>query len=60
MFKTMEDNIVEELKKFSDYIEHHLGHIVTRNADGGYELLDSFKNGKLLELYVRLRKNKIL
>lgn len=56
----MEDKILEELKKFSDYVEHHLGHIVKKNADGNYEFLDSFKNGKLLELYVRLRKNKIL
>ena len=56
----MDEKVLEELRKFADYVEHHLGHIVTRNADGGYELLDSFKHGKLLELYVKLRETKIL
>lgn len=56
----MEEKIMEELKKFSDYVEHNLGHIVTKNADGNYEFLDSFKHGKLLDLYVRLRENKII
>lgn len=56
----MEEKVIEELKKFSDYVEHHLEHIVTRNANGGYELRNAFKNGKLLELYIRLRNNKII
>jgi len=56
----MEENVKAELKKFSDYVEHHLGHIVTRDKNGNFELLDSFKNGKLLELYIKLRETKIL
>lgn len=56
----MEENVKIELKKFAEYVEHHLGHIITKNRDGNYELLDSFKNGKLLELYLKLREMKIL
>ena len=56
----MEENVKIELGKFAEYVEHHLGHIITKNRDGNYELLDSFKNGKLLELYLKLRETKIL
>ena len=55
----MNAEVIEELNKFALYIETHIGHIV--NIKGKEpELLDTFKNGKLVELYVKLRESKIL
>lgn len=51
------DETKAELRRFSDYIEHHI-HDITKSDRHSFK--DTFKNGKLLELYLRLRENKIL
>lgn len=52
------EEVKNELQKFSDYIEKYLPNIVKK--DGSFEFMDIFKNGGLLELYVKLRETKIL
>ena len=51
------DETKSELKRFSDYVEHHI-HDITKSDRSSFK--DAFKNGKLLDLYLRLRENKIL
>jgi len=51
------DETKAELRKFSDYVEHHI-HDITKYDRSSFK--DTFKNGKLLELYLKLRENKIL
>lgn len=59
-YSPMNDDMKRELRRFSDYIEHHINDIVKTNEVQGHVFIDAFKNGKLLELYLRLRENKIL
>ena len=55
----MNAEVLEELKRFAVYVETHLGHIIDTSGKEP-KLLDTFRDGKLAELYVKLRENKIL